>query len=453
MTPVSAIATRRRPPGPRIGPIAAGRAFLHDPITLLTEAATHGDVAYFRGGPFRVFVVSHPDLVKHVLVTRNRDYHKGQGLQETKRLLGEGLLTSEDEFHRKQRRTIQPIFHHGRIDGYGAAMVEPAERAGEWWQDGSTIDIHAEMSRLTLAIVGRTLFATNVDDRDAREVSEALSTTLRLFDRLFGPFVALREHLPLPSTRRLKAAREALDRTIYDMIDQRLRDGADGEDLLSLLLRARDTEGDGEGMSREQVRDEAMTIFLAGHETTAVALTWAWYLLAKNTVAEARLHAELDAVLGDRPPAVEDIPRLRYTGWVLREAMRLYPPAWVLGRKAVVETEVGGYPVPPEALVVTSQWVVHHDERWWPDPFAFRPERWAEEEADERPRYAYFPFGAGPRICIGEGFAWMEGTLLLAALARRWAARVVPGHTVGLQPRITLRPRDGIRVTLHRRPG
>jgi len=441
----------RRPPGPRIGRLEAVRAFRRDSLGLFELAASHGDVAFFRAGPFGIYVLSHPDLVKDILVVRHRDVMKGRGLQALKELLGEGLLTSEGDFHRKQRRTIQPIFRHDRIRGYGEAMVEQAERTADGWIDGATVDVHQEMYRLTLAIVGRTLFDRDIEAEDAREVSEALGSGLELFDRLMSLFAPLLSRLPLPKTRQLNRARARLDAVIYGMIEERRRTGADGDDLLSLLLRARDEEGDGGAMTDRQLRDEAMTIFLAGHETTSVALTWTWYLLSQHPEAEARLHAELDEVLGERPPTVDDLPALPYTEMVLTESMRLYPPAYVLGRTALEDLDLGGYLVPKGATMLTSQWVVHRDPRWFDEPLEFRPERWTPEARASLPRYAYFPFGAGPRICIGEPFAWMEGALLLAAMARRWRMRLVPGHPIATQPKVTLRPAHGMQMELERR--
>jgi cytochrome P450 len=450
---MSTPAVTGRPPGPRIGPLAAARGFREDPLGLLSRAARSGDVAYFRAGPFRVYVLSHPELVRELLVVRHRDVKKGRGIQALKELLGEGLLTSEGEFHRKQRRTIQPIFHNRRIAGYAASMVDLAERTGDRWVDGTTIDAHREMFGLTLAIVGRTLFDADIEADDAREVGEALGTGLRLFDRLMSPFAPILSRLPLPGTRRLNEALARLDAVIYRMIEDRRARGAHGDDLLSMLLRARDEEGDGGGMTNRQVRDEAMTIFLAGHETTSVALTWTWYLLSQHPAVEAGLHAELDEVLDGRPPTLDDLPRLPVTESVLTESIRLYPPAWVLGRTPIVDVELGGYRIPAGAALVTSQWVIHRDDRWFEDASSFRPDRWSDDMRAALPRYAYFPFGAGPRICIGEHFAWMEGRLLLAALARRWRLRLVPDHPIAIAPQVTLRPAHGMRMTLERRAG
>jgi cytochrome P450 len=326
-------------------------------------------------------------------------------------------------------------------------MVELAERATDRLADGHALDIHAEMARLTLAIVGRTLFDMDVENERAREVAGALDETLAQFNRVLSPFLRLSERLPIPANRRFERAREVFDRTIHDMIADRRRAGMDGDDLLSLLLRAR--EG-GAGMTDEQVRDEAITLFLAGHETTSNALTWTWYLLSENRGAEAALHAELDDVLGDRVPTVADVPDLRYTDAVLRESMRCYPPAWAIGRRALTDYDADGFSLRAGSVLVVSPWLLHHDPRWWDEPEAFRPERWLGDEGG-RPRHAYLPFGAGPRMCIGEDFARLEALLLLAAIARRWRFVHDPSHRVELQPVITLRPRTGMPMTAHRR--
>jgi cytochrome P450 len=428
-------------------------AFSRDPLALLKGLARdYGDVARFRAGPHSVYLLSHPDYVRDVLVTNNARFKKGRALQRAKRLLGEGLLTSEGEFHRRQRRLAQPAFHRQRVAAYGRVMVEYAERASARWRDGEELDISEEMMRLTLAAVGKTLFDAEVES-DADEVGSALTEVMNLFGYLMLPFSELLEKLPLPPRRRFLRARARLDAVIYRIIEERRREGRDRGDLLSTLLDAVDEEGDRTGMTNEQLRDEVMTIFLAGHETTANALTWAWYLLAQNPEAEARLHAELDEVLaGGRAPEPEDVPALPYTEMVVAETMRLYPPAWALGRLALEDHEVGGYLIPRGSLVLVSQYVVQRDPRFWPDPERFDPERWTPEAKGARPQFAYFPFGGGPRRCVGEGFAWTEAVLMLAALARRWRARVVPGRAVETQPRITLRPgKGGVHMLLKKR--
>jgi cytochrome P450 len=359
-------------------------------------------------------------------------------------------LTSEGEFHLRQRRLAQPAFHRQRIAGYAATMVEYAGRACDRWRAGETRDVGREMMRLTLAIAGKTLFDANVEG-EADEIGKALTTTFELFNTLTLPFRQLLEHLPLPAGKRFLKARERLDATIYRIINERRASGEDRGDLLSMLIAARDEEGDGSGMTDEQLRDEAMTIFLAGHETTANALTWTWYLLSQHPEIEARFHAEVDETLKGALPIAEDFPRLRYTEMVFAEVMRLYPPAWVIGRRALGDHQIDGYKIPARSILLISPYVTHHDARFYPDPFRFDPERWTPEARESRPKFSYFPFGGGPRVCIGESFAWMEGALVLATIARRFRMRLAPGHPVEMRPLVTLRPKHGMRMILESR--
>ncbi|MEZ5098439.1 MAG: cytochrome P450 [Thermoleophilia bacterium] len=433
-------APRSSPPGP------AGRAGIspfrvrRDPLGLLVGLQrAHGDVVAFRVGPQRVWLLSDPDLIRELLVARHRETVKGRALQEARRVVGDGLLTSEGERHLRQRRLIQPVFHQERIAGYGAAMVDHADRAVDRWRSGEALDAAAEMQRLALAIVGETLFGADVE-AEAPEVGAALTTAFAAFDRYLIPFSGLLRRLPLPVNRRVAAAEARLERVLAGMIDSRRR-APGGDDLLSLLLAARDE--DGTGMDDRQVRDEAMTIFIAGHETTALALGWTWALLGRDAGVEARLHEELDRVLDGRPPTVDDLPSLTYTRACVAEAMRLYPPAWVMGRKTTVDVPLGDWLLPAGTVAVASQWIVHRDPRWWPEPERYRPERWLEERGDG-PRLAYFPFGAGPRICVGERFAWMEAILLLATIGRRVRLRPAPGEELDPRAMLTLRPRRGL---------
>jgi len=320
----------------------------------------------------------------------------------------------------------------------------------EEWRDGAELDIAREMMRLTLAIAGKTLFDADVET-EADEIGEALNEAMEQFNNLTLPFAQLLQKLPLPSVRRFKRARERLDETIYRIIRDRRQSGEDRGDLLSMLIQARDVEGDGTGMSDEQLRDEAMTIFLAGHETTANALTWTWYLLSQNPEVEAKFLAEVDEVLGARTATPEDYPKLRYTEMVLAESMRIYPPAWIIGRRALTDYQINGYHVPARSIILMSQYVMHHNPKYFPEPDRFDPERWRPEAREARPKFSYFPFGGGTRLCIGENFAWMEGVLVLATLAQHWRMRLVPGHLVELQPIVTLRPRHGMRMTVEQR--
>lgn len=440
------------PPGPR--PVIPGANFIairRDPIRFLTGLAEqYGDLVYFKLGPQPVFLLNNPDYIRDALVTHNRNFMKGEGLQRAKRLLGEGLLTSEGEFHLRQRRLAQPAFHRQRIAGYAATMVEYAARTRDEWRAGETRDIAREMMRLTLAIAGKTLFDADVES-EADEIGEALTTTFALFNRVSLPFAQWLDRLPLPATKRFQKARQRLDSTIYRIINERRAAAVDRGDLLSMLIAARDDEGDGTGMTDEQLRDEAMTIFLAGHETTANALTWTWYLLSQHPEVAARFHAEIDEALKGRLPSAEDFPRLRYTEMVLAESMRLYPPAWLIGRRALSDYQINGYRIPARSILLLSQYVTHHDARFFPDPFRFDPERWTPEARESRPKFSYFPFGGGPRLCIGEHFAWMEGVLVLATIAQRFRMRLAPGHPVEMQPLVTLRPKHGMKLILEAR--
>jgi cytochrome P450 len=306
------------------------------------------------------------------------------------------------------------------------------------------------MMRLTLAVVGRTLFGAEVAG-EADEIDEAFSLIMGQFQRLLMPFSEYLDRLPLPSNKRIERAVARLDATIFRMIAERRASGEVGDDLLSMLLAARDDEGDGTGMSDRQLRDEAMTIFLAGHETTANALTWTWYLLSQHPEVERLLHDEVDRVLGGRAATVTDLGELKYCESVFAEAMRLYPPAWAVGRQALEDFAAGEFVVPAGTMVLMSQWVVHRDERFWPDPTRFDPGRWTPEARAARPKFSYFPFGGGARVCIGEPFAWMEGVLLLATIAQRWRFELAPDARVEPQPLITLRPRYGMPMIARRR--
>ena len=422
--------------------------YSRDPLAYLPRLAReYGDIATMRYYNFRVYFVSHPDLIEEVLVTRNRSFIKGRILRANKRLFGNGLLTSEGDFWLRQRRLAQPAFHRRRIASYADTMVRFAERLLEEWKSGQECDIHVEMMRLTLQIVAKTLFDADVD-REARQVGHALEAIMEL-NSDFRKLILTPSWLPTPRNIRAAIATRRLDKIIFRFIEQRRASGKDAGDLLSMLLAAQDE--DGSRMSDRQLRDEAMTIFLAGHETTANALSWTWLLLAQNPAVETKLHAELAAVLAGRAPSLDDLANLRYTGHVITESMRLYPPAWGMARLAIEDTEIGGYPIPKGCGVSLAQWVVHRDPRWFDAPEEFLPERWEGDLMKRLPRFAYFPFGGGPRQCIGNSFATMEATLLLATIAQHFRILLVPGHPAVPMPSITLRPRHGIRATLEAR--
>ena len=423
------------------------------PLSFLpTLKETHGDVALFYAGRQPIVLVSHPDHIRDILVTNARNFHKGRGLERAKILLGEGLLTSEEEFHLRQRRLAQPAFHRARITAYGDVMATYAEQRADRWRDGDVLELNHEMAAYTLAVVGKTLFDADIEG-EAHEIGEALTAAIAAFNYTILPMAPLLLRLPIPMARRYKRGRQRLDATIYRMIAERRASTEDKGDLLSMLLLAHDTEGDGGGMSDLQLRDEAMTLLLAGHETTANLLMWAFYLLSQHPEAEACLHAEIDAA-DPGPFGAADVARLPYTRAVIAETMRLFPPAWVVGRRALGDYQLGDYRVPARAIVLMSQWIVHRDPRWWPEAEQFSPERWLPggSAADPaRPKFSYFPFGAGTRVCIGEQFAWMEGILGLATFARRYRMRLVPGHPVVPRPIITLRAQHGMRMVAHAR--
>jgi cytochrome P450 len=401
-------------------------------------------------------VVNHPDLVEEVLVTKNRHFHKHFALRTARSTLGNGLLTSEDDFWRRQRKLAQPAFHREKITALGNVMVSLTERMLESWRDGQERDAQEDMMRLTLEIVAKTLFGAELASESA-EASAAMETLLKTFTARVSRMVPIPEWIPTPANLRFQQAMRRLDRIIFQFIAQRRASGEDRDDLLSLLLAARDE--DDNRMTDRQLRDESTTLFMAGHETTANTLAWVWFLLSNHSEVEARLHEELDRVLTGRAPTVDDLPRLAYTEAVVSESLRLYPTVWLLGREAVESCQVGGYDVPVGTTVYMSQWVIHRDPRFHNDPLSYRPERWLDGLARRLHRYAYFPFGGGPRICIGNTFAMMEATLLLATIASRYRLAVAPDAAIVPLPTMTLRPRYGVPVricrrgSVHARPG
>ncbi len=421
---------------PFLGVLAAFRK--NPPEFLLNVARPRGELVHMRLGPQETYVISNPAWIKDILVTHQSNFMKSRVLERAKVLLGEGLLTSEGQHHTRQRRLVQPAFHRDRLIGYGSAMVECAVDCRDRWRTGATLDIAREMTRLTLAIVARTLFSADVSS-EADQIGVALTEVLGLFEWVQIPFSEWLEKLPLPSVRRFERARALLDKIIYGIIADRRASGHDAGDLLSMLLLAQD---EGSRMSDKQVRDEALTLFLAGHETTANALTWTWYLLSQNPEAERNFHAEIDL------PTFDDLPQLKYVEMVFAESMRLYPPAWAIGRRNLETYQIDGYSIPPRSIILMSPYVVHRDPRWFPNPEIFDPDRWLPEAVAARPKFSYFPFGGGARVCIGERFAWMEGVLLLATLAQRWRLSLVKNHPVDIKALITLRPKYGMQMTV-----
>ena len=443
---------RSGPPGPK-GTFLLGNLpdINRDQLGFLTATAReYGDFVQLKFGPSRrSFLLSHPDLVEEVLVTQQRNFVKGYFYRILEPLLGNGLLTSEGNFWLRQRRLAQPAFHRERINAYGATMVAYTQAQLAEWADGTVRDVHEDMMRLTLRIVGKTLFDADVES-EAPMVGQALSSALReLNNQMIGPEFLLPRRVPTPSRLRLRRAVQQLDPVVFRLIAQRRASGTDRGDLLTALLNAQDE--DGSRMTDRQLRDEAMTIVLAGHETTALALSWAWYLLSQHAEARARLHAELDSVLGDRPPVVADAAKLKYAEAVILESMRLYPPIYGIGRESVEACTIGGHALAARSSVYIMPWIIHHDPRFFDAPEVFRPERWLDGLRERLPRFAYFPFGGGPRLCIGQSFAMLESVLLLSSIAQRWDMTLEPGHPVVPQPTLTVRPKYGVRMLLRRR--
>ena len=439
------------PPGPRSRyPGAHLLAFRRNPLGFLaTVARQYGDIAHGTLGRQHIYLLNHPDDVKDVLVTHHRRF-TGLAFEAGKCITGEGLLSAQGEAHRRQRRLVQPAFQHDRLPAYSAAMVEHARRWRDGQCDDTVLTIRPEMRRLTLGIVGETMFGAT-DSSVATEVRELIDSDMALFGPLTFFCARFIERLPLPPARRFVTARDRLDAHIYRMLRERRTSRIDHGDLLSMLLLAQDAESDGQGLTDRQIRDEVVTVFLAGHETTASALTWSWWLLAQHPEAEHRLHAEIDEVLGDRLPTSDDLHSLPYASSIFAEALRLYPPAAMIFRRALEDHPVGEYVIAQGGIVMLSPYVMHRDLRFYPNPDAFDPGRWSATVRASRPRYCYFPFGGGPRVCIGEGFATMEGVLVLATIAQRWYLRVHEAAPLRRDPRLGTRPSDTLCLRLERR--
>ena len=452
------------PPGLRMNlPFYLFRKFFKpgNPILLFEHMRRYGRAAHYRILMHDVVLFHDPADIREVLIDKAAAFGKDRTQKRMKILLGEGLITSDGEAHKRGRRIAAPAFHRQRIQRYAGQIVELAEGVARDWEAGAPMDIAKEMMRLALQITARTLFDTEVT-AEIHVINDEVNVVMDLYNYLVGlPRAELLLNSPLPVMRRFRHAKSRLDKVVDGMIRARRAElAASGNedqrtDLLSMLLAARDEQDDpraikehagGAGLSAEELRDQVLTLFLAGYETVANALAWTWLLLGQNPAAEARMHEELDAVLAGRLPTLEDLPRLAYTSMVLAESMRLYPPAWAMGREALEDVAIGPYRLRKGTMVFFSQYIIQRDPRWFPHPERFQPERFTPEAKGERPRFAYFPFGGGGRQCIGESFATMEAILALATIAQRWRLALVPGQKIELQPKITLRPKNGIRV-------
>ncbi len=426
-----------------------------NPILLFEHLQRYGRAAHYRILKHDVVLLNDPADIAEVLIEKAACFGKDRTQKRMKILLGEGMITSDGEKHDRGRRIAAPAFHRRSIERYAEQIVEIAAGFRAEWKAGEELNISAEMMRLALQITARTLFDTEVTS-EIHEINDQVNVVMDLYNFLVAlPRAELLLNSPLPQMRRFRAAKGRLNEVVDGMIGARraeaeasLAGGEGRADLLSMLLAARDDQGDGLKLNAQELRDQVLTLFLAGYETVANALAWTWLLLGQNPEAAGRFHAELDAVLGDRLPTLEDMQRLPYTAMVLSESMRLYPPAWAMGREVLKDVSVGPYRLRKGTMVFFSQYIVQRDPKWFPDPERFRPERFTPEAKVGRPRFAYFPFGGGGRQCIGESFAWMEAILALATIAQRWRAEPVEGQKIELQPKITLRPKNGIRVKL-----
>ena len=451
--PISTVKRSRAPlpPGPK-GNLILGvmPEFNRDTLGFIERCRNYGDVVSMRFLYLTAYFLYHPDAIEYVVSTNAKNFIKSRTLRSPffQRLVGNGLLTSEHDQWKRQRRLAQPAFHRQRINSYGEVMVDYTQRTISRWNPGEERDIHRDMMRLTLEIVVKTLFNADVS-ADADKVGRVLSHIVKPFASQATLKWIMDNRLPTAAHRKFNQDAQEIDAIVYRIISERRQSGRDQGDLLSMLLAAHDE--DGTQMNDKQLRDEVMTLFLAGHETTALTLSWAWYLLARNPEAERKFHDELDEVLGGRLPTMDDLPQLTYCEMIAKESMRLYPPAYGLGREAIEECEIGGFRVPAKSQVFMFQWVTQRDPRFFTEPDEFHPERWTEAFSNSLPKYAYFPFGGGPRFCIGNAFAMMEIILVLATVGQRFRLMLAADQSVTLLPAMSLRPRDGIRMNVERR--
>ena len=441
------------PPGyPLVGMLPSMR---RNPLQCLTDAARrYGDMVYLRLGRRPAYFLNHPDHIAHVLQTHHRNYRKSELVEPLKPFLGTGLATSDGDLWRRQRRLIQPAFHRPHMATFTTIVTETTATLLDRWRPlasrSAPVDLLPEMMRLTGTIIVNALFGTTLCDPEATLLDDFRVVTAYSLRRLLA-WTAWSAHVPTAKRRRYRQALRRLEATVWHIIGTRRRSGASGDDLLARLLVAHDPETGGR-MSDRQLRDEVMTLFFAGHETTGLALTWTWYLLASYPAVAAQVRGELATVLQGRAPTVQDLPYLRYTRMVIQEALRLYSPAWILSRAPIADDVIGGYPIPAGMTVLLSPYVTHRHPRWWAQPDQFDPERFAPERVTDRPRFAYFPFSGGPRQCIGEPLAWLEAQCIVAMIAQRYRLALLPGHQVTPSAVLTLRPRGGLPVTLQALP-
>jgi cytochrome P450 len=450
------------PPGPSSHiPGKIVRSFVKDPINTLSKIADeYGDLSHFKLGRLHVYLINNPDYIEKILIYDHSNFSKGPRLQSAKRLLGEGLVTSEGEFHKSQRKLIQPLFLPKKISSYGAIMTDRALRMIQGWKNGSVVNIHSELMKVTLSIICKSVMNYEMESKQAKDFGNAFSITKTYASRLQHPLGQILDRVPiLPKVAQARAAGNKLNTIVYGLISERREKiekdkSFSGEDLLSKLIRVQ--ADDGSAMTDKQLRDEIITILIAGHETTSNALAWTYYLLSQNPKVERGVFDEIDSVLGEnsgafKQPSIADLPKLDYVEKVFREAMRLYPPVWTMGRFVQNDYALGGYMLPRGSSLMFSQYVMHHSSKYYDNPEIFDPDRWTEEFKMHLPRFSYFPFGGGIRGCVGEPFAWQEGILLLATISSYWSMRLAPDQRVKLQAGITLSPKNGIKMKLKSR--
>ena len=442
----------RLPPGPGVNllfSVLKQKKWV-DPIAHFTHlAATYGDIAHYKLGRRHILFLNHPEYIREVFVVQQANFIKERTQQRARLLLGEGMITADGVQHKQQRQTAAPAFHRQQIGAHADEIVRRAAALRDQWSTGEPHDIHLEMMTLSLGIIGATVFRTDLGE-EVHTLNRAMADIMNVYNAVvLLPCIRLLLHIPFTPLRRFVHARAKLHSAVDRLIAEHRRRGADasGTDLLTMLLTAQKSLG----WSDEHVRDQVVTVILAGYETTAIAMTWTWYLLSQNPLAEAQMHEELDRVLGGRLPGYDDLPQLRYTEMVMAESLRLYPPAWAMGRLSLNDFQLGEYHLPAETTVLASQYILHRDARFFPDPLQFDPERHTPESKVTRVRGSYFPFGMGPRQCIGEAFAWMEGMLILATLSQRWRLRHDERHKVQIEPLFTLRPKGGMQMIVESR--
>jgi cytochrome P450 len=427
------------------------RQLRENPLDLFLQARQGaGDVARLQFGPVTAHLLSHPDHIRYVLQDNRRNFSKNTpGFRSMRLVVGDGLLTSEGDFWLRQRRIAQPAFHKQQLQSFSEDMRRATLEQAAGWQTGSLLDMNTEMIRLTLRIVGKTLFGSEVSG-DFQAVSDAVEVLLRDIKRRSKQLLPIPLTVPTPDNRSFIQARETLDKIVFRMIRERRASSEESQDLLATLMNSVDDET-GERMTDEQLRDEVMTLFLAGHETTANALTWTFYLLSKHPQEAELVYQEINAVLRDKAIEFSDMAKLPKLKAFFQETMRLYPPAWIMSRFVEEDDTIGGYPIPKHSLAVVSPYVTHRHPDWWPNPEGFDPRRFSPEQESKRPRFTYFPFGGGPRQCIGNGFAMMEAMIILATILQRYRLELVPGMEIKAKPLITLRPSGAVMMKLHER--